>query len=135
MELRMTTVLVADDEEDVLDLVEEILTLAGFRVLAARDGVAALDHFQTEDVHLVVTDMRMPRLDGLGVLRAVKASRPWVPVIIITGYSGLPDERLVLAEHGADRLLTKPLTHVSQLVQTVRETLAHAAPGPVRITG
>ena len=106
-----------------MELLLEILENAGFQVIAARNGVEALERFSAVGADAVITDMRMPRLDGLGVLTAVKASRPTVPVIIITGYSGLDDDRLVLAQHGADRLLTKPLDRIGDLVTAVRQSL------------
>ena len=68
----MPTILVADDDENVLDLLLEILENAGFQVVAARNGVEALERFSAVGADAVITDMRMPRLDGLGVLTAVK---------------------------------------------------------------
>lgn len=82
-------IVLADDEETVRKFVKVVLQNAGFEVLEAVDGSAALETI--ERVHgaidLLITDVRMPRLDGIALGTAVAATYPWIPVLFISGYA------------------------------------------------
>ena len=80
-----TPVLVADDNQVVRRLVSARLRAAGYRVAEASDGVAALAEFEREPVPVVVTDLNMPRLDGLGLLSALRRREEPPEVIVLTG--------------------------------------------------
>ena len=80
-----TPVLVADDNRVVRRLVAMRLRAAGYRVAEASDGVAALVEFEREPVPVVVTDLNMPRLDGLGLLAALRRREQPPEVIVLTG--------------------------------------------------
>jgi CheY-like chemotaxis protein len=81
-----TRVLLADDDESLRRVQEYQLTKAGFAVTTCADGDAALEEFR-ENLHdLVVTDIRMPGLDGLELLERLRAISPDTPVIVITGH-------------------------------------------------
>jgi signal transduction histidine kinase/CheY-like chemotaxis protein len=118
------TVLVVEDEPDVLELACRFLRVKGYRVLEAKDGLEALDvaagHVGT--IHAVVTDMVMPRMGGADLIRSLKKKRPEIFVIFMTGYS----EYLKgdLCDVFPDSLiLQKPFSPAS-LVGIVREALA-----------
>ncbi|MFV1957901.1 MAG: PAS domain S-box protein [Planctomycetota bacterium] len=83
------TLLVAEDEDAVRDLVRALLADAGYRVLTARDGLEAVDVFSrhAEEIRLVVLDVVMPRLDGRGAYEQIHERAPSVPVLFTTGYS------------------------------------------------
>lgn len=84
------TILVVDDEPLLLNSVAGLCEALGFRGLRASNGEAALPYIDA-GVDLVITDVRMPRLDGLGLLRRIRATAPDLPVIVMTGYPDNPD--------------------------------------------
>lgn len=102
-----TRVLLADDDESLRRVQEYQLTKAGFVVTACADGDTALEEFR-ENLHdLVVTDIRMPGLDGLELLKRLRAISPETPVIVITGH-GTVDTAVQAMKEGAFDFLTKP---------------------------
>ncbi|NNE35785.1 MAG: sigma-54-dependent Fis family transcriptional regulator, partial [Rhodothermales bacterium] len=102
-----TRVLLADDDESLRRVQEYQLTKAGFVVTTCTDGKAALDEFR-ENLHdLVVTDIRMPGLDGLELLERLRAISPETPVVVITGH-GTVDTAVQAMKEGAFDFLTKP---------------------------
>lgn len=109
---RQPVVLVADDDEDVLELVAFRLRRAGYRTVTARDGREALEMVHAEQPDLSVLDVAMPEMDGLEVTRALRgsASTRGMPIILLTARS---QERDVMAgiEAGADAYIRKPFSH------------------------
>ena len=102
-----TRVLLADDDESLRRVQEYQLAKAGFIVTTCADGKAALDEFR-ENLHdLVVTDIRMPELDGLELLERLRAISPETPVIVMTGH-GTVDTAVQAMKDGAFDFLTKP---------------------------
>lgn len=114
-----TTVLLADDDPDLRDVLTQVLEARGHRVLAAGDGVQALRlaDAAVSPPDLLVSDVDMPHLDGPGLARAVRERWPQVPVLFVSG-TPLP------AAHAHERLLAKPFTH-GELVQTVEALLTN----------
>jgi len=80
-------VLVVDDEQAVRDLLEKTLALADYDVDTAADGPAALVRLRTVPYRLLITDLKMPGMDGLSVIREARRLRPELPIVIITGCS------------------------------------------------
>lgn len=85
------TVLVVDDEMLIRWSLRERLSAAGFDVLEAADGLDAIDFLESSSVDLVLVDLAMPRLDGMGVLAHVNATDPGCPVILMTAF-GSPED-------------------------------------------
>jgi len=102
-----TRVLLADDDESLRRVQEYQLTKAGFAVTTCADGHAALEEFRNNLHDLVVTDIRMPGLDGLELLRRLRAICPETPVVVITGH-GTVDTAVQAMKEGAFDFLTKP---------------------------
>jgi excisionase family DNA binding protein len=100
-------VLVADDEEAIRELLAKTLALADYDVQTVPDGQAALDCLRAESYQLLITDLRMPRLDGLGVIREARRLYPHLPVVIITGYSS-EASAIEAVNLGVSGYLTKP---------------------------
>src|SRR5690606_32438260 len=132
----LPTVLVVDDDEDVLVSVERGLRLSGFRVLVARDGAAALRSVNEHSPDAVVLDMNMPLLDGAGVVTALRALGNDVPVCVLSARSSV-DDRISGLESGADDYLVKPFV-LAELVARIKALLRRrtdsaptAAPGTV----
>jgi excisionase family DNA binding protein len=100
-------VLVADDEESIREMLARTLALADYEVRTVADGQAAVDCLRAEPFHLLITDLAMPRLDGLGVVREAKRLHPQMPVVIITGYS-TEAAAIEAINLGVSGYLTKP---------------------------
>lgn len=116
-------VLVADDEEDVLNLVSSNLKNAGFTVLKAADGAAALAKARHDLPALIVLDLMLPEMSGLEVCKALKsdAATARIPIIMLTAKAEEID-RIVGLELGADDYITKPFSP-RELVLRVKSVL------------
>jgi two-component system, NtrC family, response regulator HydG len=115
------TLLVADDDPGLRESLERTLTREGYRVVLASDGRAALERVQAGGVDLIVTDLRMPGLTGLELLRAAKAIMPDVDVILLTAF-GTVEEAVQAMKDGAYDFLTKPFRR-EQLIKLVDKAL------------
>ena len=102
-------VLVIDDDPVVGKSFDRVLSGKGYAVIAARDGEEALTKLNAEDYDVVYTDIRMPGMNGLEVAERVKAKRPWLPVVIVTGYGTAENEAKASAV-GVSAFLHKPLS-------------------------
>ena len=100
-------VLVVDDEASIRDLLSRTLSLAEYDVDVAPDGQAALDRMRQQPYDLLVTDLKMPGLDGLSVIREAKRFNSEMPVIIITGFSS-ESSAIEAVNLGVTGYLTKP---------------------------
>ena len=112
------TVLVADDEEAVRDVARTALELDGHRVFAAADGVEALGLFREHRPDVVVSDIRMPRMDGITLLEQIRDLSPDTEVVLVTGFA---DTSLVIdaLRRGASNLIEKPF-RPSELMQQLQ---------------
>ncbi|MEO0077997.1 MAG: response regulator [candidate division WOR-3 bacterium] len=130
---RRPRILLADDERDIVLVTQVRLEVNGYEVLTVADGAEALERFATFNPDLVLLDLRMPKLDGYQVCRALKSNPATrsVPVIIFSASSSqaLALERKCL-ELGADDFVRKPYTSEDLLAKVRR----HLAVG-VRPTG
>ena len=124
------TVLVIEDETDVLDLVRYHLQKAGFRVVVARHGRAGLEKARTERPEVIVLDLMLPEMPGEQVCRELKAGAATsaIPVIMLTA-KAQPEERVAGLELGADDYVAKPFSP-RELVLRVQAVLRRLrAPG------
>jgi two-component system, NtrC family, response regulator PilR len=101
------TILVADDDETVRDVIATLLSREGYVVTAVSDGLEAISRLRTGEFHLVITDLNMPGADGLEVLRYAVRSCPDIAVVILTANLTL-DTTLQAIREGAYDYLTKP---------------------------
>ncbi|HJP88041.1 MAG TPA: response regulator transcription factor [Candidatus Limnocylindrales bacterium] len=116
----MQTLLVVDDEPKIAQLARDYLEHAGFAVLTAADGQSALHAARTRHPDLVVLDLGLPALDGLDVIRALRAAGS-TPIVVVTARDTELDKLLGL-ELGADDYVTKPFSP-RELVARVRAVL------------
>jgi DNA-binding response OmpR family regulator len=120
----MCTILVIDDEKGILRVIEEALTKFGHDVEIAADGYEGIQKFDDGSYDVVITDLRMPGIDGKGVVRHIRNSRRnSVPVI---GISGTP---WLIQDLGFDVVLPKPFP-LQELVESVKK-LSTITTGPV----
>ena len=112
------TFAVADDVPEIRVLATQWLTAAGHRVHCAADGVELLQLVRDHPVDVVITDVMMPESDGFEVIRAVKASRPEVKIVTISGGATvmpMEDCLRVAKALGADAVLAKPFKRIQLL--------------------
>ena len=102
-------VLVVDDDPVVGKSFDRVLTGKGYAVITAASGQEALNKLESEDYDVVFTDIKMPGMSGLDMAEQVKAKRPWLPVVIVTGY-GSPDNEARAEAAGVSAFLRKPLS-------------------------
>ncbi len=125
----MTTysILVADDEPDLRELIQLTLEAAGHRVVTAADGRKASDALQREKFDLVITDVLMPERDGIELIREVRAKYPGLRIIVMTagGQIARGDYLLVAKHLGAHVALAKPFKG-QQIVDAVATAMAGA---------
>ncbi len=100
-------ILIVDDEEVMRSLLEKILKREGYNVIAAEDGQQAVEILRKEQVNLVISDMKMPRMDGFELLKHVKQEYPNIGIIIMTAYGDTYTVKDALLL-GADEYITKP---------------------------
>ncbi|MCK5227875.1 MAG: sigma-54-dependent Fis family transcriptional regulator, partial [Desulfobulbaceae bacterium] len=119
----MQTILLVDDEPNYLVVLSELLKEEGFEVITAENGEKAFMVIEKSDLDLVITDMNMPGMDGLTLLKASKSYNNALPVIMITAFGEI--EKAVNAmQAGAFNYLTKPFNN-DELVVSIRKAIDH----------
>lgn len=124
----MTTrarVLVVDDDPVVARSIDRVLTGKGYAVITASGGTEALEKLAQEKYDAVFTDIRMPGMDGFEVAKRIRATQPWLPVVIVTGY-GSPESKARAKELGVAGFLHKPLSP-DMIEGSAREVLLRKA--------
>ncbi len=101
------TILIIEDDLDVLNMLVKNLEYLGYSVISAKDGMEGLKRLETDEYDLVITDIVMPYVSGVGVVTALKEKRPNIPVIAITGFGKEPEAAAL--EKKADVVLAKPV--------------------------
>ncbi|MDH5752193.1 MAG: response regulator, partial [Deltaproteobacteria bacterium] len=126
------TILVAEDEASLLELLVKLLKGKGYKVITATNGEEAIERFKEnkERIHLVLLDVMMPRLKGSEACQKIKEISPETPVIFSTGYSGNAIDKEFLEKFNA-KLINKPYTP-NVLYWMTRNALDEAA-GKVKV--
>ena len=117
----MEKILVVDDEPSLREVLSIMLKRAGYFVTSVTDGEEAVELVQKEIFDLVITDLRMPKIDGMEVLKAVKSASPETVVLIITAFA-TADSAVEAMKHGAYDYLTKPF-QVDEVQLIIRNAL------------
>ncbi|HKJ00998.1 MAG TPA: response regulator [Longimicrobiales bacterium] len=129
-------VLIVDDEEELVSALVERLCLRGFLARGVTTGSQALAHLEDEPCDVVVLDVKMPGLGGLEVIKTIKARRPELEVILLTGHSSEHSEAEGM-KAGACEYLMKPLK-IDDLIGVLRSAgsrIAHRNPSARRQQG
>jgi DNA-binding NtrC family response regulator len=116
---RAIRVLLTDDEAEYLDSLARALRRRGLDVVTAGDGLAALGHLASQEFDVIVLDLRMPGMDGLTTLAAIRRRDPLIPVLLLSGQADLPSVASALRQGVAD-FLAKPCP-VEALVSAIED--------------
>jgi UDP-3-O-acyl N-acetylglucosamine deacetylase len=123
-------ILVVDDEDRVRESIREILSDEGYRVIEASDGTKVLDLIKSERPNLVLLDIWMPQVDGIGLLKDIKKQEPNLNVIMISGHGNI-HTAVTATKLGAFDFIEKPLS-LDGLLLTVQRALGESAGGESR---
>ncbi len=122
----MARILVADDEEGIRSFIAEALEREKHQVIPAADGQEAAELLEQQGVDLLITDLKMPRLDGMALLQKVRAEQPEVEVIVLTAF-GTIESAVAAMKAGAFDYLTKPVGSPAELRLVVARALERRA--------
>jgi DNA-binding NtrC family response regulator len=111
--------MLVDDEERFLDTTKKLLSRKGYDVLTATSGSEAIDKLITENVHVVILDVKMPGMDGVATLKAIKSRFPLTEVIMLTGHATV-ESAVDGLKSGATDYLMKP-ADIDELVRKAEE--------------
>eukprot|EP01156_Anaeramoeba_ignava_P009913 Anaeramoba_ignava/a478447_17.p4 GENE.a478447_17~~a478447_17.p4 ORF type:complete len:122 (+),score=7.63 a478447_17:1950-2315(+) len=117
-------ILVVDDEENIREIISEFLQTLGYNVVEASNGEEAIIACSKTKFHLIISDIRMPKMNGLKLLKAIKTYMPDLPVILMTGYQPSKAQEESLSTK-ADGYLLKPfsLNSLRQSILKIFKTL------------
>ena len=121
----MTKILIAEDDEHTREALREVLTMEGFQVVAAADGLQGVDFFRAENPDFVCLDVMMPGLNGYEVCKQIRKQDEKVPILFLTAKAEEIDAVLGL-ELGADDYMTKPFG-VKEIIARIRAILRRTA--------
>jgi len=122
MSIRRERILVIDDSADAREVVSRNLSAEGYSVMTAPGVPEAIRILETESPDMVITDLKMPKVGGIDLIRHVRARSKDIGVIMITGYASV-ESAVTAVKEGAEHYLTKPFTD-AELLTAVRDTLA-----------
>ena len=114
------TILVVDDNQDLLETFAMILKRRGYRVQTAGDGLSAINKFKEQNFDVTLMDIVMPEMNGVDAFKKIREIQPEAPIILMTAYSD--DELIQNAKNeGARQIIHKPI-HIDQLIELINET-------------
>jgi YesN/AraC family two-component response regulator len=117
-------VLVVDDEKNIQEMLSRHFRFLGFDVITANNGKEALEVMDKQRCDVVISDIKMPVMDGVELIRQVHKQYPMTHVIMITGYVTM-ENVLACMRHGADTCIYKPLTDLKELEDAVQRAVDH----------
>ena len=104
----MHNILIVEDEEDILSVFSDQLTLWGYNPIIAHNGEEGIEKFKEQPIDLVITDIKMPKMDGIFFLHKIKEIDEKAMVIMVTGYPSI-NSAIVSIKEGAFDYLVKPI--------------------------
>ena len=127
------SILVVDDDLHVLEVVDARLSSSGFRVYKASGAQKALGILNEKKVDLIISDMKMPGMNGMDLLKNIRSFTPGVPVIFLTAYGTIPDA-VKAFKAGAIDYLAKPFDGhelINKIRKILKDDYKHLAPGEI----
>ncbi len=118
------TILIVDDESNIRNSLSRRYKLKGYIVETAEDGNDALTKMEEKAYRVVISDIKMPNMDGVELLRHIRKDYPMTRVIMMTGYVTL-DNALACLRHGADTCIFKPFEDLSEMDTSIESALKY----------
>jgi len=119
--MRNEKILIVDDSKEIRNILSTFLKEEGFKVYTAENGKKALDLIKEKIIDLIITDIRMPEMDGYQLTKKVKEERPRVEIIIMTAYTSIYTEGDI-RKIGADDYISKPFELVD-IIEKIERVL------------
>jgi DNA-binding NtrC family response regulator len=119
--MELHRILLVDDEEDFASALAERLVLRGFQAETATSGMDALRHIRECDFSVLILDVKMPGIDGLGLMAEIKRKHPNLPVILLTGHGSAADAEAGMKK-GAFDYLMKPID-IDELIEKIGDAV------------
>ena len=129
----MYNILVVDDEKEIRDAIEIYLRGEGYKVIKAEDGLQALDILETNQIHLILLDIMMPKLDGIRTCLKIRESKN-IPIIMISA-KGEDSDKILGLNVGADDYMTKPFNHLELVARVKSQLRRYEKPLDIEQTG
>jgi DNA-binding response OmpR family regulator len=101
------TILVAEDDLNISRLIQEIVKRKGYHAVVAKNGEDAFEQFKEKKFDLLITDLKMPKVDGIALIKMVRERDKVIPIVILTGY-GSEKNRALAKSLGVSKILMKP---------------------------
>lgn len=119
----METILIIEDKESMLRMLTELFREEGMNVLTARDGPEALKKIRDEKIDVILTDLKLPSMDGIEILKETKTVDPFLPVIVMTAYGSI-ETAVEAMKLGASDFITKPFNpdHLLMVIKRVLDS-------------
>lgn len=109
-------ILIIDDEPDVLDVLENVLIEEGYDVTKALGGKAAIELLENRSFDLVITDLKMPQIDGIGVMKRIRQLKKDLEIIVLTGFASVKTAVEAMRDYRVFDYLTKPFDQVDEII-------------------
>ena len=122
--MKQNTILIVDDEEDILQMLDMLLAGEGYRIFFANSGLEGLEIIKCEDIHLVISDYRMPGMDGIKFLNTVKMILPDTIRFLLTGYINTEPVTTAIKEGIVYRFITKPWNNI-ELLSAIKQGIEY----------
>jgi YesN/AraC family two-component response regulator len=119
------TILFVDDEDKILRSIKRIMFDQKFNCLYAASGAEALDIIKGNEVHVLITDMRMPEMSGLELLRIVKAEQPQIVRIVLSGYTQINTLLAAINQGEILRYIKKPFEEEQELLIALQDAFEY----------
>ena len=110
-------VLIVDDEEIIREMLAENISFEGFRTLTASGGLEALGLLGQEKINFVISDVRMPKGDGVFLLLSIKEKFPEIPILLVSGFAEINAEQAI--NYGAIDLMSKPFS-IDKIIEIIK---------------
>ena len=101
----MKTVLIIEDDEEIIKIIDQLLKDHQLSILHSKNGDQGIKEFRKNDVDLIITDVMLPKRDGLDIVAKVRKSNPNIPIIALSGYEGIQEMAYLT---GVNKFLKKP---------------------------
>ena len=119
------TILFVDDEEKILRSIQRIMFDQSYNCLYAKSGSEALEMLKANEVHVLITDMRMPEMSGLDLLRLVKTEYPQVVRMVLSGYTQITTLLAAINQGEILRYIKKPFENEQELLTAIQDAFEY----------